>query len=87
MLTGWICTFLIENRQVELASSRYQLSGYWAGVAAGQIALAFVGSNLDEKTFSLIGLGCAAISACILWLVKNEYVGAFALAFVGLFLG
>lgn len=87
-MSAWTTTYLIRERHAAEASSRYMLSGLWAGIAAGRVVLAWLlDSRLGEKTFAIVMLGMASVCAAVIWSVKNANVSAVAVAGVGFFIG
>lgn len=76
ILSAWSVSFLLSKRAAPAASSRYVLSGLWAGIATGRVVLAWALANrLGEKTFAILML--ALTSGCVgVMYVRNFVVDA-----------
>lgn len=60
--------FVTLSNSLSLYSTRYILSGLWAGIAVGRIALTAVfDKRLGERTFTILTLACASAALAILY--------------------
>ncbi|KAF6804670.1 major facilitator superfamily transporter [Colletotrichum sojae] len=86
-LGGWIVTFMLQVRHGEELASGITAIGFWAGLAAGRIALGFVTPRVGER-FAVMGyLGAAIVLQLLFWLVPQFFVAAITVLLQGFFLG
>ncbi|KAF6829101.1 major facilitator superfamily transporter [Colletotrichum plurivorum] len=86
-LGGWIVTFMLQVRHGEELASGMTAIGFWAGLAAGRIALGFVTPRVGER-FAVMGyLGAAIVLQLLFWLVPQFFVAAITVSLQGFFLG
>ncbi|KAI5477518.1 hypothetical protein MNV49_006305 [Pseudohyphozyma bogoriensis] len=87
-LSGWVVSYMVEEKNSPEAVSRYQLSGLWGGIALGRVILALLlGKRLGEKSFSILMLALASACLGAMWAVRNVAIDAVALVLVGFFIG
>ncbi|GAA5851769.1 hypothetical protein JCM8547_001203 [Rhodosporidiobolus lusitaniae] len=87
ILSAWIVSFMVQKRSFAAGASRYVLSGTWAGIGLGRIALApLLSKRLGEKTFAVVMLAAASGMLAVMY-VRNFVVDAVAVVLVGFFFG
>lgn len=62
-------------------------SGFWAGQAAGRMALGFVTERFGERISIVVYLVASIALQLVFWLVPNLIVSAVAASLVGFFIG
>lgn len=86
-LGGWIVTFMLRVRRASRYASGNSGTGFWAGMAAGRVALGFVTERFGERLCVSIYLVLCIALHLVFWLVPEFLVSAIAVAFLGFFLG
>lgn len=84
---GWIVTFMLRVRGAEEFAAGAVGSGFWAGQAAGRMALGFVTDRYGERLCIAVYIVLAIASQLIMWLVPQFIVSAVAVSLLGFFLG
>jgi len=84
---GWAFSFLIEERGQSVLLAGWLVSGYWAGLTVGRLALGGVSRRLgDMLTIQLCLLGTIA-GLLLLWLAPRTAAAVIGLALAGFCLG
>jgi fucose permease len=86
-ISGWVISFLIENRHGREPAVGYVSSGFWAGITVGRFVLSHPAHKIGEKFFVYGVIIGAIVFELLVWLVPNVVGEAVAVAIVGLFLG
>ncbi len=84
---GWAFSFLTEDRGQSVLLAGWLVSGYWAGLTVGRLALGGVSRRLgDMLTIQLCLLGTIA-GLLLLWLAPGTAAAVIGLALAGFCLG
>lgn len=86
-ISGWVISFLEEERAGDPRRVGYVTSGFWAGITLGRFVLSLPAHKLGEKLFVYGAVAGAAGFELVVWLVPNVVGDAVAVAIVGLLLG
>ncbi|KAF5500373.1 Bypass of stop codon protein 6 [Colletotrichum siamense] len=86
-LGGWIVTFMLQARHGEEFASGMTATGFWAGLAAGRIALGFVTPRVGERFAVMAYLGAAICLQLLFWLIPQFFISAITVSLQGFFLG
>ncbi|KAF9871043.1 major facilitator superfamily transporter [Colletotrichum karsti] len=86
-LGGWIVTFMLQVRHGEEFASGMTATGFWAGLAAGRIALGFVTPRVGERFAVMAYLGAAVCLQLLFWLIPQFFISAITVSLQGFFLG
>ncbi|GKU14517.1 unnamed protein product [Fusarium langsethiae] len=86
-ISGWVISFLIEDRDGDPSSVGYVTAGFWAGITIGRFLLSAPAQRIGEKKLVyLLTVGALAFELLV-WFVPNIVGNAIAVSIVGLFLG
>ncbi|KAF9773146.1 hypothetical protein IL306_009052 [Fusarium sp. DS 682] len=86
-ISGWVISFLINDRDGDPSSVGYATAGFWAGITIGRFLLSAPAQQIGEKTL-VYGLIIGALAFQLLvWLVPNIVGNTIAVSVVGLLLG
>ncbi|KAF4339451.1 bypass of stop codon 6 [Fusarium beomiforme] len=86
-ISGWVISFLINDRDGDPSSVGYATAGFWAGITIGRFLLSAPAQRIGEKTL-VYGLIIGALAFQLLvWLVPNIVGNTIAVSVVGLLLG
>jgi fucose permease len=84
---SWVYSFLTEERHNSILFSGWLVSGYWAGLTLGRVALARVALLIGNTRLVQCCLAGAIIGALIFWLAPLYLVSAFGLCLIGFSFG
>jgi fucose permease len=85
--SGWIISYLINDRSGDPAKVGYVTAGFWAGITLGRFTLTHFAARIGEKRF-VAGLTIGSVVFQILaWQIPNVVGGAVAVSIVGFLLG
>lgn len=88
LMSGWITSYLVEERGAAEGSSRFVLTGLWGGIALGRMTIPYVlERRLSERKFVLLVLVLTSACAALIWGIHNVPVDAVAMVLVGFCLG
>ncbi|EKJ73976.1 hypothetical protein FPSE_05937 [Fusarium pseudograminearum CS3096] len=86
-ISGWVISFLIEDRDGDPSSVGYVTAGFWAGITIGRFLLSAPAQRIGEKKLVyFLTIGALAFELLV-WFVPNIVGNAIAVSIVGLFLG
>ncbi|EXM29505.1 Major facilitator superfamily [Fusarium oxysporum f. sp. vasinfectum] len=86
-ISGWVISFLINDRDGDPSSVGYATAGFWAGITIGRFLLSAPAQRIGEKTL-VYGLIIGAVAFQLLvWLIPNIVGNTIAVSVVGLLLG
>ncbi|KAF4451987.1 hypothetical protein F53441_5125 [Fusarium austroafricanum] len=86
-ISGWVISFLINDRDGNPSSVGYATAGFWAGITIGRFLLSVPAQRIGEKKL-VYGLTIGALAfQFLVWLVPNIVGNTIAVAIVGLLLG
>ncbi|CDS05374.1 hypothetical protein LRAMOSA07903 [Lichtheimia ramosa] len=86
-LGNWAYTFLINERSSDNDAMSHIMSGYWAGLCMGRIALGYITLRFGEKRMVYIYISVLISMLVVFWLVPNVPINATALVISGIALG
>lgn len=86
-ISGWVISFLEEERGGDPSRVGYVSSGFWAGITLGRFLLSVPAQKIGEKLFVYGLVAGAAGFELLVWFVPNVIGDAVAVAVVGLLLG
>ena len=86
-LGGWVVTFMLRVRHAGEFAAGATGSGFWAGQAAGRMALGFVTEKFGERICIAAYLVASIALQLVFWLVPQFVVSAVAASLVGFFIG
>ncbi|CAZ83040.1 unnamed protein product [Tuber melanosporum] len=84
---GWTISFLITARAGDPAEVGYVVSGFWAGITVGRLALSHLCTRIGERLSVFILTAGSIIFQVLVWTVPNIISNAVSIALVGLLLG
>ncbi|KAG5658329.1 hypothetical protein KAF25_010510 [Fusarium avenaceum] len=86
-ISGWVISFLINERDGDPSSVGYVTAGFWAGITIGRFVLSAPAQRIGEKKL-VYGLTIGALAfELLVWFVPNIVGNAIAVSIVGLLLG
>lgn len=86
-ISGWVISFLINDRDGDPSSVGYATAGFWAGITIGRFLLSAPAQRIGEKPL-VYGLIVGAVAFQLLvWLIPNIVGNTIAVSVVGLLLG
>ncbi|KAF5647295.1 tetracycline resistance [Fusarium sp. NRRL 52700] len=86
-ISGWVISFLINDRDGDPSSVGYATAVFWAGITIGRFLLSAPAQRIGEKTF-VYGLIIGAVAFQLLvWLIPNIVGNTIAVSVVGILLG
>ncbi|EWG45493.1 hypothetical protein FVEG_06265 [Fusarium verticillioides 7600] len=86
-ISGWVISFLINDRDGDPSSVGYATAGFWAGITIGRFLLSAPAQRIGEKKL-VYGLIIGAVAFQLLvWLIPNIVGNTIAVSIVGLLLG
>ncbi|CVK99799.1 related to tetracycline resistance proteins [Fusarium mangiferae] len=86
-ISGWVISFLINDRDGDPSSVGYATAGFWAGITIGRFLLSAPAQRIGEKTL-VYGLIIGAVAFQLLvWVIPNIVGNTIAVSVVGLLLG
>lgn len=86
-ISGWVISFLIEDRDGDPSSVGYVTAGFWAGITIGRFLLSAPAQRIGEKKLVYVLTVGALAFELLVWFVPNIVGNAIAVSIVGLFLG
>ncbi|KAI9316336.1 major facilitator superfamily domain-containing protein [Dichotomocladium elegans] len=84
---GWAYTYLIEVRSSDTVAMAHIVTGYFAGLCAGRLFLAYWTLRFGEKRMTFVYLGVVLATFFIFWFVPAVGASATALVVMGFALG
>ncbi|KAM0350123.1 hypothetical protein ACHAPU_003286 [Fusarium lateritium] len=86
-ISGWVISFLINDRDGDPSSVGYVTAGFWAGITIGRFVLSAPAQRIGERRL-VYGLTIGALAfEFLVWFVPNIVGNAIAVSIVGLLLG
>lgn len=82
----WTFSLFTEARGLSLRASGYLISGYWASLTVGRIAMGIIGHRVAHRSLLLASLAGTAAGLQLLWWAPSPAVGAAGLVLAGFFL-
>lgn len=86
-ISGWVISFLIEERDGTPSSVGYVTAGFWGGITLGRFLLVAPAQRFGEKRFVYGLVVGAVVFELLVWLVPNVIGNAVAVSIVGVLLG
>lgn len=86
-ISGWVISFLIEQRDGTPSQVGYVTAGFWGGITLGRFLLVAPAQRIGEKRFVYGTVVGAILFQLLVWLVPNVVGNAVAVAIVGFLLG
>jgi fucose permease len=82
----WSYSLFTEGRGIGIRSAGYLVTGYWAAVTVGRVAMGLAGDRVTRRTLLLASLTGTMMGAVLLWWSPAAWVGAVGLLVMGLYL-
>jgi fucose permease len=82
----WSFSLFTEGRGIDLRAAGYLVTGYWAALTVGRIAMGIFGDRISHRTLLLGALVGATAGTLVLWWSPTPLVGALGLLATGFFL-
>ncbi|KAI8377852.1 major facilitator superfamily domain-containing protein [Radiomyces spectabilis] len=86
-LGGWGYSYLTTGRHGDPYQMGHVLSGYWAGLAAGRIALGYLAGRFGEKRMISLFTVISMLLLGVLWFVADIVVDSLVYVALGFLLG
>lgn len=86
-ISGWVISFLIQERNGNPSTAGYVTAGFWGGITLGRFILPPLANRLNQKMLVIV-LGVLAIAfEMLVWFVPNMIGNSVAVALAGFMLG
>lgn len=82
----WSYSLFTEGRGIDIGAAGYLVTGYWAALTLGRVALGVAGDRVTHRLVVIGALGGTTAGAVLLWWAPVAWVGAGGLLIMGLFL-
>lgn len=82
----WSFSLFTEGRGMAIETAGYLVSGYWAALTVGRIAMGFGGHRITLHTLLIASLVGTSAGTVVLWWSPEPWVGAAGLLLTGFFL-
>ena len=86
-ISGWVISFLKENRDGDLSRIGYVTAGFWGGITVGRFALMNLAHRVGERNSVFALTALALVLQLIIWLLLSIPGNAVAVVLSGLALG
>jgi len=82
----WSYSLFTEGRGFDISTAGYLVTGYWAAITLGRVAMGVAGDRVTHRHLLFGGLLGTAGGAVLLWWSPVTWVGAIGLLVMGVFL-